>query len=245
MEDEPTPRPTMTVGIDDCPGSLAALRYAVAEASRLGLPLRLVHVVPADRVSPLLPSRSAGGDATRGHAAVSLEVRSGSPIGVLLDEAATPGSWMVLGADHASTEQASSGCVASSVIARADRPVTVVPPGWFGGTGDTQVFVVTTPHTGPKPELVLAEEFARARQLPLSLEPAPDADSAASALADLFERATAADIVFIGRGESREFHPRMGMLPAAALHGSPCPVVVVPPADEDSVAGSAVEEAIG
>ena len=38
--------PPVAVGIDGCPGSAGALRYAVAEATRRGAPLHVVHVSP-------------------------------------------------------------------------------------------------------------------------------------------------------------------------------------------------------
>ena len=42
----------VVVGVDGAPGSEGAVRYALAEARRLGTAVRLVHVVPSFVPSP-------------------------------------------------------------------------------------------------------------------------------------------------------------------------------------------------
>lgn len=233
------PRPTVTVGIDDHHGSMATLRYAVDEAGRLGLPLRLVHVIPADRgeLAWSSPRSTSGGIPAR--AAVSVVVRSGSPIGALVDEAAIPGTWMILGADHASGDRSSSRCVASGVIARAERPVTVVPPEWPGFTRTTRVFAVIL-LSGPRPELALAEDFARVRGFRLErVELAAGAGSPAAeaAVLEMLEQVGRHDIVFIGRGDRDEPHPSMVAPTAIVIRRAHCPVTVVPPNEPLAAAG--------
>jgi len=238
--DELMPRPAVTVGIDDRHGSMATLRYALDEAGRLGLPLRLVHVIPADRGEAAWSSSRGASEEMPARAAVSVVVRSGSPIGGLVDEAAIPGTWMILGADHASGDRSSSGCVASGVIARAERPVTVVPPEWPGFTRTTRVFAATVASRGPRPELALAEDFARVRRLRLErVDLAADTGppAAESAVLEMLEHVGRHDIVFIGRGDRDEPHPGMVATTAIVVRRAHCPVTVVPPNELLAAAG--------
>lgn len=239
------PEPTITVGIDDRHGSMATLRYAVDEAGRLGIPLRLVHVIPADRGELAWSNRRNTSDQMPAHAAVSVVVRSGSPIGALVDEAAIPGTWMILGADHASGDRCSSGCVASGVVARAERPVTVVPPQWLGLTRTTRVFAATVSSRGPRPELALAEDFARVHRLPLErVELAADAGSPAaeSTILEMLEHVGCHDVVFIGRADCDEPHPGMPAPAAILIRRARCPVTVVPSRGDPSIAARPAEE---
>ena len=229
-----TPRPIVVVGVDTRPGSRAALQYAMDEADMQGLPLRLVHVAAADpggdaarRGSPLLPEDSAG-------ASISLAIRSGSAIGVLVDETSTPGAQLVLGADHAATEGSSSGCVATAVLARAEGPVTVVPAGWSSQDVATRVVVVSLAGRSDGAEATLAEEFARVRGLrlerrELAHESGPGVDR--SILAEVVEQITRTDIVFLERDRADEPHPRLRAWMDRIVRDAPCPVVLVPPSE--------------
>jgi len=235
-DESPEGAPAVVVGIDDRPGSRAALRYALDEARWRRLPLRLVHVVAAGREDETAPVSAV--ERAR-EAAVSLAIRSGSAIGALVDETTVPGTWLVVGADHVAGDQFSPGCISVGVLARAACPVTVVPPGWSGSTVPARVIVVA-PDDGGLPESVLASEFAGVWGLPLDhvTIAADDPRAVETATARLLERLGPADMVFIGRRQQDEPHPSLALAPALIARRAPCPVVVVPDDTDPTAFGS-------
>ena len=136
----------VVVGVDGTRASQGALRYAVEEARRLGVPLEAVHVVPDHLdVSPLVvlsaEDRSALGsrivrDAEDDVADLAPDVDTVGWVHhgsrpAQLAKAAARGSALVVGRDERPlVERLLRGDTATGVAARAAVPVVVVPADW-------------------------------------------------------------------------------------------------------------------
>lgn len=139
------PFPGVVIGVDGSPGSSAAIRAGVGEAQRLGLPVRLVHVVPDYLpMSPLVPLASAGlteaGSEILARAAdeavelgpdlaMDVELRHGARAMQLADSAAGARELYVGNDDRTTIDRLFRGNTSTAVAARARCPVVVVPAG--------------------------------------------------------------------------------------------------------------------
>jgi nucleotide-binding universal stress UspA family protein len=134
------------VGVNNTPGSSAALRYAAREAERGGLDLRLVHVipdyVPLTPMAPVVPDDleetgreilAKAEDELGGLLPpdrVATAVLSGARVPGLL-AAAEKAGLVVLGHEERSTlERLVTGSTVTGVASRAACPVVVVPADW-------------------------------------------------------------------------------------------------------------------
>lgn len=141
---------SICVGVDGTEAGTSAVRYAAAEAARLGVGLHLVHViamsVPITPMFPLMPVdldpvgrvilRDAEKVAARvlSSARVTTSLHHGAPVPSLV-QVAEGARVLVLGRQPRSLiERLLTGSTASAVGARASTPVVVVPPGWAPGT---------------------------------------------------------------------------------------------------------------
>jgi nucleotide-binding universal stress UspA family protein len=136
----------IAVGVDGSPGSQAAIRYAVASATRTKSGVRLVHVGPdhlpvvgpyvtpfealADAGREML--RAASQDAAKQSPSVAIEtVHLTGPRTVALVGAANGAGEMVLGHDPSPDMlRMMTGATVLSVAAQAMVPVTAVRPEW-------------------------------------------------------------------------------------------------------------------
>jgi len=136
----------IVIGVDGSPGGSAAIRAGVREAQRLGLPVRLVHVVPDYLpMSPLVPLTASvlneTGHELLGRASdeavalapdlsMDVEIRHGGRA-VQLAESAVGARALYVGTDdRAAVERLFRGNTSSGVAARATCPVVVVPAAW-------------------------------------------------------------------------------------------------------------------
>jgi nucleotide-binding universal stress UspA family protein len=142
----------VVVGVDGSPGSDRAVRYAVDEAGRTGVGLRLVHVSPDyTPTTPMLPlirddfeqvgrrllaEATALVSETAPDCPVTAVLRTGPTVATLLREADGAGL-LVLGREHRPrVEAVFTGSTTVGAAARADCPVVCVPPTWApDGTG--------------------------------------------------------------------------------------------------------------
>lgn len=136
----------VVVGVDGSAGSLMAVHYAVAEASRRETGVRLVHVAPDyTPMTPMLPLirddfEQVGTRILREAAAVVAEsspscdvatvLRAGPTVSTLID-AAEGAHLIVLGREHRSrVEAVFTGSTTVGAAGRAPCPVVSVPPAW-------------------------------------------------------------------------------------------------------------------
>jgi nucleotide-binding universal stress UspA family protein len=152
-------KPPVVVGVDGTDQSLNAVRFAVAEAVRMGCGLCLVHALPelAD-TAPIVPlagfeifdevsqrimqqaeqtARAASGDG------LPLEkvIRTGTRVHVLV-EASEEARLVVLGhRDRPAHERVLTGSTSTGVATRAHCPVVCVPTSWTGAPDHQRVVV--------------------------------------------------------------------------------------------------------
>lgn len=134
------------VGADGSATGLRAVRYAALAASRLGAPLRILHVtpsyVPMPPIRPVEPPalkdtgreilRIAAQEARTAAPDVEVETQllTGSRVRTLANESAL-GQLMVLGSERRSDfARIWTGATGTEVSAHAACPVLVVPPEW-------------------------------------------------------------------------------------------------------------------
>ncbi|MFC4783581.1 universal stress protein [Nocardioides sp. MAHUQ-72] len=171
-----TPSPVV-VGVDGSPSSIQAVRYAVAEAARLEVGVRLVHVSPDyTPTTPMLPlirddfeqvGRKILGEALGVVAEVdpgcevSSVLRTGPTVTTLLD-AAEGAHLVALGRQHRSRAEAVfTGSTTVGAAGRADCPVVCVPPTWSDESTRGRVVVgVRSPAHSTE---LLGQAFAAAR----------------------------------------------------------------------------------
>jgi nucleotide-binding universal stress UspA family protein len=129
----------VVAGVDGSPDSRAAVRWAVGEARRRQVRLRLVHgyVHPERAADALLAAAAAGIE----DVPVERALVRGGPSGVLVDESATA-SLVVLGArGQGGFTGLRAGSVATQVAAHAHGPVVVVRHDAVPSTGPVVVGV--------------------------------------------------------------------------------------------------------
>lgn len=178
MSEHDIPSRPVVVGVDGRPGSRAALRYALAEARRLGSPVRLVHVspnyVPVPPIRPAVPPaltatgreilRLAGTEARRlaPETEVTTLLASGTRADCLV-EVAADARLLVVGHEQRSlVTRVWTGSTGTGVSARAGCPVVSVPAGWEPGRSRGPVVAAfkTTDHS----QELLAHAFAAAAE---------------------------------------------------------------------------------
>lgn len=147
------PEGPLVVGFDDHDSGRHALRYAVHLATRLGAPLRVVHVIGLEDF-PVDPDSSTWDEDMRRHErelehqvresvdldddAWSYRIMRGDPWQGLLDEAERVDATMVVVGQHTHAHlvgaavmrmlgAGSSASVATNLVRHADRPILVVP----------------------------------------------------------------------------------------------------------------------
>lgn len=173
---EPGP---VVVGVDGTPGSAGALRYAVAEAVRRGVALRLVHVLPVTApVWPGVPMSGVAGTELRAVAtsildsavesvralAPDLEVgtrlSAGSRSGAVV-EASEEAQLVVVGRESQhGLDRILVGAVTAAVAGHARCDVAVVPSFWSGDHARGRVVVAMKSQSNAR--AVLTEAFAQA-----------------------------------------------------------------------------------
>ncbi len=136
----------MVVGVDGSERGYAGVRYAVQEASRWGVPLDVVNVIPGYLpVGPLLmipdgSMQAFGGSVVERAAKLARELdpelevvthmRAGGRVHELA-EFARQARLLVVGARHLTiAEHVWTGATVTGVVSRATCPVVVVPPTW-------------------------------------------------------------------------------------------------------------------
>ena len=165
----------VVIGVDGSRGSSAAIRAGVQEAGRLGLPVRLVHVVPDYQpMSPLVPLTptalsETGHEILRGAADDAVALAPGLSIHVELRHGprATELTRSVIGAaalfvgtdERTGVDRLFRGNTSSGVAARAGCPVVLVPADWDGTSRGAVVVGVKSPRHSTE---LLAAAFAAA-----------------------------------------------------------------------------------
>ncbi|MFH7334851.1 universal stress protein [Streptomyces sp. KHY 26] len=122
---------TITVGVDGSPGSRIATDWAVREARRRDVPLRLVHAAQrCAEPDPVLSETEARIARRAADVRIDSDRVPGDPVSVLLT-AAGDAELVVLGSPSAAAGVAGrlAGAVALTVVARCRRPVVLVPGG--------------------------------------------------------------------------------------------------------------------
>lgn len=174
-----TPHRPVVVGHDGTDASSGALRYAVAEARRAGVPLRVVHAMPLRTSAfldlPVLPEELAA-EREQVESALQAEVARladdvevqvvtcpGAAAAVLLG-AADDARLVVLGREHRTgLQRLLGGATTEDVTGHAETPVVVVPEGWREDRSPRQRVVVAIKAPGHSAEL-LGAAFRRAEQ---------------------------------------------------------------------------------
>lgn len=170
----------VVVGIDGTEDGLRAVDYAAVEALNTGAHLLLLHVVappPGIRALPsatddvLLPAGDKAVEAARDRAEgagvpsgnVNVRVWSG-PVTATLVTASRSANLMVLGRRGISgLERLFAGSTSTSVGARAECPVVVVPHAWSAGNPNRRVVVGVDGSARSLPALALAVAEASSR----------------------------------------------------------------------------------
>lgn len=176
----------VVVGVDGTPGSAGALRYAVAEAVRRDVPLRLVHVLPvAAPVWPGVPMSGVAGSEFRDVAGAILDesvaavrdlapdlevvtrLSAGSRSGAVV-EASEDAQLVVVGREtQHGVDRILVGAVTAAVAAHAHCDVAVVPSFWSGEHPRGRVVVAMKSRANAP--AVLGEAFAQAQRRGASL----------------------------------------------------------------------------
>ena len=147
----------VTVGFDGSAGSRTALRYAVEEARRRSVPLRVVtiwDVPPLVGVGVVLPSdfaemtaeaarktaQSAIDELGETDVAIELVVAGGSPSGTLVRESRSAEALVVGSRGHGAFTDLLIGSVSRACTQYASCPVIVVPHDWVVPAPPVQSF---------------------------------------------------------------------------------------------------------
>lgn len=172
---------TIIVGIDGTEDGLRAIDYAAEEAQSAGAQLLVVHVVAAPPTmvagwgapaEAFLPAGQRAVKIARAHAEnagvppadIELAVWQGS-VSTTLVKASQAANLMVLGRRGISgLERLFAGSTSTSVAARADCPVVVVPHAWTPGQRNHRVVVGVDGSARSLPALALAVAEASSRQ---------------------------------------------------------------------------------
>ena len=167
--------PGVVIGVDGSRGSSAAIRAGVQEAGRLGLPVRIVHVVPdylpmSPLVSLATTALSENGTEILRQAAdeavalapdlsIDVELRHG-PRATELAHGAVEAHGLFVGTDDRTVvDRLVRGNTSSGVAARATCPVVVVPADWAGTARGVVAVGVKSPRHSTE---LLAAAFAAA-----------------------------------------------------------------------------------
>lgn len=140
-----TDRARVVVGVDDSPQSVAAVRWAAAQAALTGAELDIVHVwalEPSDMYGPTGDIRDAAmpdirkrlvdlvteaiGPAT-GRTAWTLDIVQGHPGPILVQRAQSADLLVVGTGEHAGVRRLVSGSVSHHCLSHAHGPVVAVP----------------------------------------------------------------------------------------------------------------------
>lgn len=173
------PSAAVMVGVADdngAPDSAGALRFAVAEAVRRRVGLRLVHVAPpvplgpasqdeVDRTGLALLERAAGAVAVAGGGdlQVTTELVHGSVVAGLVD-AADGAGLVVLQHDRMGRPGVvATQSVTHPVAALCRTPVVAVPAGWHEDRGSTGCTITVGADSGEGAPTVVAAALAEAR----------------------------------------------------------------------------------
>ncbi|NGN64525.1 universal stress protein [Streptomyces sp. A7024] len=155
--------PALVVGVDDTRASLDAVHWAVAEAGRQGLPVRLLHAsVPAPsanghRAELALAERLvATAAALDPGVEVFTELAPYDPVTALLQASREAFALVIAAHGHRGLTGPLPGQVSRAVAARADCPVVVVRGARTAGTGPRRIAV----GVGEAEESRAALEFA-------------------------------------------------------------------------------------
>jgi nucleotide-binding universal stress UspA family protein len=203
-------RGVIAVGVNGSPESLAAARYAVAEAELRGLNVLLLHsyqLPPVDlafavdvadrfrdRGQQLLRQVQAQLDIPR-HLHVETVLRE-TTAAILLGDAAAVADLIVLGKHHRRRGAVTLGTIASHAAATATCPVVTVPAGQpTGGPGHRPVVVALDGTTSAEAALDYAvDEAARRRSVLVALHAKPlttwpvDVEKSRTTIRDLVRR---------------------------------------------------------
>lgn len=145
----------VVVGVDGSPACLAAVRYAAAEATRLGVPLRLVHAAPdhsvlarlsggrerVDQVAREALARAEDVVTPTPERPVEAEIRPGTPVAVLHEAAQDARTLVVGNTPHARLGRVVTGSSVAGLAARAVVPLVCVPSSWRPGPTHDRVIV--------------------------------------------------------------------------------------------------------
>jgi nucleotide-binding universal stress UspA family protein len=172
----------VVVGVDGSEPGLRALDWAVGDAGRRGLPLRLLHACRGTRTTTAPALRQTDGyaddpvlaaayrhlgagsdDANR----VEAVRRPGRVVPVLL-EALTTSSLLVLGRRSPGLSRGVAGTGLGCAL-QADRPVVMVPAGWVDPVGPGGLVVVGM-DGGPHDRQAVAFAFEQAARRGAALE---------------------------------------------------------------------------
>lgn len=180
-----THTPYVLVGADGSDEGERAVRFAIAEARRRSLPVRLVHVPdeapPLLSLAPVVPAYDADAvahtsmafldDAVRtarqwagDDVDIQGVVRHGPRIKAIL-EAAQHAELIVLGTRSSRLRRILTGSTTTGVAGRAPCPVVCVPAGWDETTEHLRVVAAVdgSPATGPVLEAAVAAAALRDR----------------------------------------------------------------------------------
>lgn len=177
------------VGIDGSEGSLAALRYGTAQARRLGLGLRLMHVWP-EGLPPVgtavdtyagthAETQRRGRQLLADHAELARSLAPDTRVATVLVHGDRVGS-LVRAADDARLtvlgderrpvlDRIASGSLLTAVASRAAGPVVAVPADWDAETEKEGVVAAVKSCTGSAGLVSRAMEIAAEQQRPLTL----------------------------------------------------------------------------
>jgi nucleotide-binding universal stress UspA family protein len=169
--DDPRP-PDVVVGVDGSESNQDAVRWGLAEARLLRVPLRLIHVVAEEldraahfdrvviheEVRSILLGAKATVETVSDDVTIIGEELTGSPANKLI-EASRQAELVVVGRRGRGTfSQLLLGSVSTAVAARSLVPAVVVPSGWDRAAHDEQPVVVGIDHNPSS--AALREAFA-------------------------------------------------------------------------------------
>ncbi len=164
---------SVVVGVDGSESNQDAVRWALAEARLLGVPLRLVHVVAAEldraahfdkiviheEVQSILHSAQTTAKTLNEQVTIIAEELTGSSPASTLINASRHAECVVVGRRGRGTfTQLLLGSVSTAVAARSLVPAVVVPPGWDRAAHEQQPVAVGI--EGDSGSAALQEAFA-------------------------------------------------------------------------------------
>ncbi|WP_395691463.1 universal stress protein [Nocardioides sp.] len=180
MTTRPHESDLVVLGVDGSAANLGALRFAVAEARRLGTGLKLVHVVPDYlSIAPMVPLTAAeftetGTEILRSAEAIARELAPDLEVDGWLHHGNRPAELLraaqgarvlVVGRDGRPLPQRLlHGDTAAGVAARAQLPVVEVPAEWQPRPDDAEPVVVVGVKASAHASELLDDAFAVAAE---------------------------------------------------------------------------------